>query len=125
MILQKRNEASAQTTPLIGRDGDCGDLLALWSRALDGEGQVVTISGEAGIGKSRIVEEFRRHLVQPNLRWLEAKGVQSFENSVSIRLPKCLKAWPGSQMINRLPNKSSGSKALSVTRTWTETTHST
>jgi class 3 adenylate cyclase/tetratricopeptide (TPR) repeat protein len=93
--LAKRSEASAQTTPLIGRDRELRDLLALWSRALDGEGQVVTISGEAGIGKSRIVEEFRRHLVQPNLRWLEATGVQSFENSVLYPIAEMFKGVAG------------------------------
>jgi class 3 adenylate cyclase/tetratricopeptide (TPR) repeat protein len=43
-------------TPLVGRDQELALLLDRWERAMDGEGQVVLLSGEPGIGKSRIVE---------------------------------------------------------------------
>src|SRR5438874_5913480 len=54
--LDNRFEAlrSATLTPLIGRDEEVELLLRRWARAKDGEGQIVLISGEAGIGKSRI-----------------------------------------------------------------------
>ena len=41
-------------TPLVGRDEELELLLRRWSRAKSGEGQVVLLSGEAGIGKSRL-----------------------------------------------------------------------
>jgi hypothetical protein len=41
-------------TALVGRDEDFDLLLRRWSRAKTGEGQVVLLSGEAGIGKSRL-----------------------------------------------------------------------
>jgi predicted ATPase len=41
-------------TPLVGREHELGLLLERWSLARGGEGQVVLLSGEAGIGKSRI-----------------------------------------------------------------------
>lgn len=41
-------------TPLVGREEDLELLLRRWSRAKNGEGQVVLLSGEAGIGKSRL-----------------------------------------------------------------------
>jgi predicted ATPase len=41
-------------TDLIGRDEECELLLRRWSRAKTGEGQVVLLSGEPGIGKSRL-----------------------------------------------------------------------
>ena len=41
-------------TPLVGRQEECELLLRRWAQAKDGEGQVVLISGEAGIGKSRL-----------------------------------------------------------------------
>ena len=44
-------------TPLIGREDELGLLLQAWSLAAAGQGQVVMVSGEAGIGKSRIVRE--------------------------------------------------------------------
>jgi predicted ATPase len=40
--------------PLIGRDEEMELLLRRWERAKSGEGQVVLLSGEAGIGKSRL-----------------------------------------------------------------------
>jgi len=42
--------------PLVGRDKEIDLLLALWQRAKKGIGQFVLLSGEAGIGKSRIAE---------------------------------------------------------------------
>jgi class 3 adenylate cyclase/predicted ATPase len=41
-------------TELVGREGELELLLQRWTRARTGEGQVVPISGEAGIGKSRL-----------------------------------------------------------------------
>jgi AAA ATPase domain/Adenylate and Guanylate cyclase catalytic domain len=44
------------TTPLIGRDEEIELLLRRWAQAKRGDGQVVLISGEPGIGKSRIAQ---------------------------------------------------------------------
>ena len=41
--------------PLVGREHELGMLLERWRRAKDGDGQVVLISGEPGIGKSRLL----------------------------------------------------------------------
>ena len=51
-----RFEAMHETglTALVGREDELELLLQLWSRAKTGEGQVVLLSGEAGIGKSRL-----------------------------------------------------------------------
>ena len=46
---------ATRLTPLIGRDEELGLLLRCWERAKAGEGQVVLVSGEAGIGKSRLI----------------------------------------------------------------------
>ena len=47
--------ASRGLTPFVGREDELRLLMNRWERALDGEGQVALISGEAGIGKSRVV----------------------------------------------------------------------
>ena len=44
------------TTPLVGRDEEVALLLRRWEQAKAGDGQIVLISGEPGIGKSRIAE---------------------------------------------------------------------
>ncbi|MCH7667527.1 MAG: AAA family ATPase, partial [Acidobacteria bacterium] len=53
---------TADLTPLVGRESEIGLLLNRWDRAKDGEGQVVLLSGEAGVGKSRILRGFRDRL---------------------------------------------------------------
>ena len=46
---------SSHLTNFVGREQEISLLLGRWREAIDGEGQVVLLSGEAGIGKSRIV----------------------------------------------------------------------
>ena len=55
-----RFEAAAARglTPLVGRGEEVDLLIKRWGQAKDGEGQAVLLSGEAGIGKSRIVSAF-------------------------------------------------------------------
>ena len=50
-------------TVLVGREHEIGLLMDRWERAEEGEGQVVLLSGEPGIGKSRIVRALRECLV--------------------------------------------------------------
>ena len=49
-------------TPLVGRDLELGLLMDRWAKAQDGEGQVVLLSGEPGIGKSRVLSALRDKL---------------------------------------------------------------
>ncbi len=44
--------------PLVGRATELGALLARWKQAVQGRGGMVLIAGEAGIGKTRLAEEF-------------------------------------------------------------------
>jgi hypothetical protein len=52
----------AQLTPLVGREHELAILMERWARAKDGEGQMVLISGEPGIGKSRLIRVLRQEL---------------------------------------------------------------
>jgi class 3 adenylate cyclase/tetratricopeptide (TPR) repeat protein len=63
------NRGGSVLTPLVGRGEELDLLLRRWSQAKDGEGQVVLLSGEPGIGKSRILDALRERL--------EAQGVQA------------------------------------------------
>ncbi len=50
-----------QLKPLVGRAAEYGTLNEKWKLASGGQGQVVLVSGEPGIGKSRLVEELRKN----------------------------------------------------------------
>jgi len=56
-------------TSFVGREQEIALLLDRWERAKEGEGQVVLLSGEAGIGKSRVTQTLRERLVdEPHTR---------------------------------------------------------
>jgi len=56
-------------TRLVGRDEEIDLLLHRWARAKAGEGQVALVSGEPGIGKSRLVAELSERLpAEPHFR---------------------------------------------------------
>jgi predicted ATPase len=56
-------------TPLVGRDEEIDLLLRRWARAKAGDGQIVLVSGEPGIGKSRITAALEERLqTDPHLR---------------------------------------------------------
>ena len=61
--------ASGNLLPLIGRDEELELLLRRWELAKSGEGQVVLLSGEAGIGKSRLTVALWEQLArEPHIR---------------------------------------------------------
>jgi class 3 adenylate cyclase/energy-coupling factor transporter ATP-binding protein EcfA2 len=61
-------------TPLVGRDEEVGLLQRRWSQTTAGMGQVVLLSGEAGIGKSRLVQMLKEHITsEPHTR-IEWRG---------------------------------------------------
>jgi class 3 adenylate cyclase/ABC-type transport system involved in cytochrome c biogenesis ATPase subunit len=61
-------------TPLVGREAEMTLLRERWGQARDGLGQVVLLSGEAGIGKSRLVQVLHEYVAaEPHAR-LEWRG---------------------------------------------------
>jgi predicted ATPase len=82
-VSQSRLEAAgpAGLTPLVGRDQEVGLLLERWAQVKDGLGQVVLLSGEAGIGKSRLVQVVKVHVAgEPHFRW-ECRCSPYYQNS--------------------------------------------
>jgi class 3 adenylate cyclase len=68
-------------TPFVGREDELRSLLNRWERALDGEGQVALIIGEAGIGKSRLVQRFHEQIAGTPHTWVEAAAGAFFQNT--------------------------------------------
>jgi class 3 adenylate cyclase/tetratricopeptide (TPR) repeat protein len=61
------------SSPLVGRDRELATLEAALAELTAGRGQIVSLLGEAGIGKTRLVEEGRR--AQAQLKWLEGRAL--------------------------------------------------
>jgi class 3 adenylate cyclase/tetratricopeptide (TPR) repeat protein len=60
---------SGESLPLIGRAHEMGLMRERWLLARQGEGQIVTVTGEAGIGKSRAIEALQQELAaEPHAR---------------------------------------------------------
>jgi hypothetical protein len=70
--IRSRLEASGRTglTPLVGREAEVGLLRERWAQAKEGLGQVVLLSGEAGIGKSRLVQVLMDQVAAEPQAWL-------------------------------------------------------
>jgi predicted ATPase len=62
---------SSHLTNFVGREHELSLLLGRWREAVDGEGQVVLLSGEAGIGKSRISNSLCDRLVEERYQTIQ------------------------------------------------------
>ena len=68
-VSQSAPVAQATTAAMVGRETEWEALLHIWRTATAGQAQVALISGEAGIGKTRLAEEL--------LAWAERQGVET------------------------------------------------
>jgi predicted ATPase/class 3 adenylate cyclase len=67
-------------TPFVNRKHEFDVLWSSWLSARNGAGQFVFVTGEAGIGKSRLVEEFRSRIKDAHL-WMECAGERFSEST--------------------------------------------
>jgi class 3 adenylate cyclase len=68
-VLSRFEALRSGETPLVGRDEEVELLLRRWQQAKSGEGRVVLISGEPGIGKSRLTAALSEHIgTEPHTR---------------------------------------------------------
>jgi class 3 adenylate cyclase/predicted ATPase len=76
-----RRGGSRAPTPLVGRAEELDLLARRWERAHRGEGQLSLIVGEPGLGKSRLIEEFRARLAETPHTWVEWASSQLLQNT--------------------------------------------
>jgi tetratricopeptide (TPR) repeat protein len=84
LVTESRFDASrgdSALTRLVGREEELDLLLRRWSQAVDGEGQVVLLSGEPGIGKSRILSTLREQLAAQGVQALRFQCSPYYVNS--------------------------------------------
>jgi class 3 adenylate cyclase/predicted ATPase len=81
--VQSRFEVAVRTglTPLVGRDEELGLLGRRWEQAKAGEGQVVLLSGEPGIGKSRLVQALKEQASAEGATRIEFRCSPYYQNS--------------------------------------------
>src|SRR5262249_37464732 len=73
-------------TPLVGRESEVTLLLERWEQTKAGQGQVVLLSGDPGIGKSRLVQILKEHVVhEPHVRW-ECRSAEYSQNTALFPL---------------------------------------
>jgi class 3 adenylate cyclase/tetratricopeptide (TPR) repeat protein len=63
----------ARLSSFVGRERELSRLESLLERVEDGRGQIAAVVGEPGIGKSRLVAEFRRRLERVPMTWVEGQ----------------------------------------------------
>ena len=76
-----RRAGQRHLTPLVGRDEEIAMLMRRWERARAGDGQLVLVVGEPGLGKSRLIEEFHLRLRDTPHTWVEWACSQLLQNT--------------------------------------------
>jgi class 3 adenylate cyclase/tetratricopeptide (TPR) repeat protein len=79
-------------SPLAGRREELGILAQCWEQAKSGRGQVVSVIGEAGVGKSRLLFEFRQSLRGEPVTWLEGQCSAYGQSTPYLPLLEILRA---------------------------------
>ncbi len=79
-VPHKKHRAYGMRSRMIGRQRDLERLHAAVRHAEQGEGCVATISGAAGTGKSRLIEEFKATIDTDAIQWLEGHAYPSARN---------------------------------------------
>jgi class 3 adenylate cyclase len=93
--------ASRGLTPFVGREDELRMLTSRWQRVLDGEGQVVLIIGEAGIGKSRLLQQFHQQIVEIPHTWVETAAAPFYQNTPFYPVAEVLWQLVWEQSLNR------------------------
>jgi class 3 adenylate cyclase/predicted ATPase len=76
-----RRSGQRALTPLVGRVEEIAMLMRRWERARQGDGQLLLIVGEPGLGKSRLIEEFHGRLRDTPHTWVEWSCSQLLQNT--------------------------------------------
>jgi class 3 adenylate cyclase len=93
--VQSRLEAASARglTPLVGREPEVALLVERWARVKAGMGQVVVLEGEAGIGKSRLVQVLKDHVTSETHTRLECRGLSYHQHTAWYPITELVQRW--------------------------------
>jgi class 3 adenylate cyclase/tetratricopeptide (TPR) repeat protein len=80
------------SSPLVGRSAEFVAIMTCVNRLVDGQGGILSVIGEAGLGKSRLMAEIRHHFERENLLWLEGRTL-SYGQKISY--------WPFKEILRQ------------------------
>ncbi len=78
-------------TPFVGREDEVQELTKSWERIKNREGQVALLAGEAGIGKSRLIQVFKEHISHEPHTWMVCHCSSYYQNSAFYPIIDLLK----------------------------------
>lgn len=73
-VRSRLHAGMASLTPFVGREDERNALMQKWRQAQKGKGQLVMVTGEAGIGKSRLLQQFKEDLGGIPHTWIEGES---------------------------------------------------
>ena len=94
--------------PFTGREEELQLLLRRWEQVRQGEGQVVMVVGEPGIGKSRLIQQFHEQITGDQYIWLESAGDQFAQSTPFHAVTELLR--------QRISSNGSGNAGKSIER---------
>jgi class 3 adenylate cyclase/tetratricopeptide (TPR) repeat protein len=100
-----RFEATAAVrglTSFVGREDELRLLMNRWECALNGEGQVALIIGEAGIGKSRLVQRFHEQIASAPHTWIQCATAPFYQNTPFYPVVEVLRQLVWERSLDRL-----------------------
>lgn len=90
-----RATAGSRPTPLVGRREQLEILEGVWRRAAAGEASALALVGEAGLGKSRLVEALRERLMGSAQQTVELQCSPYYRNTALHPVSDMLERWIG------------------------------
>lgn len=95
-----RGFAGPALTPFVGRGDEIHLLCNRWGAVLEGDGQFILSTGEPGIGKTRLTEEFRARIKDDPHLWIESGGAPLLANTTFYAVTQMLHqglGWRGDE----------------------------
>lgn len=86
-----KSDPQSELTPFVGRDNEVQKLVASWKNVRNKQGEVVLITGEPGIGKTRFLRVFEEQVKNDPHTWLVCRCISYYQNSAFYPIIKLIR----------------------------------